>query len=156
MIRFNNACIIRCYPISPRTQCTIASISKSITNNNPRLPAAREEEEEEEEGRNGIFPPPQSWCCLHHPMEKDISCPGRLCFHPRCCRLRHCWGEHPIPKLGTRNQAPEGRRQQLGMLHCFASLSIYMWAGSYPTVGINWWRREREINPHTDVGSLQG
>lgn len=69
MIHFNNAWIIRRYPISPRTQCTIASTSKSITNNNPHLPAAKEEEEEE--GRDGIFPLLQSPCCLHHPIEKD-------------------------------------------------------------------------------------
>lgn len=99
MIRFNNAWIIRRYPISPRTQCTIASISKSITNSNPRLPAAKEEEEEEEGGRNGIFPPPQSPCCLHHPIEKESPTSPVLVGFASTQDAADCWGKNSTPRL---------------------------------------------------------
>lgn len=77
--------------------------------------------------------------------ESHISSPGWLCFHPRCCRLRHCSGKNSIPKLGAGNWDPKGPRQQLGMLHSFASLPARIWAGSYPAMGINWSRRERRL-----------
>lgn len=110
VICFNNAWIIWCYPISRRTQRTIASISKSITNSNPRLPAAKEEEEEEEEGRNGIFPPPQSPCCLHRKGESHISCPGWLCSNQNAADSE----KNSIPKLGASTQLPRNKGSSWG------------------------------------------
>lgn len=88
-----------------------------------------------------LRPPPQSPCCLHHPIENEHPTSpvlvGLASIQDAADSDRHCSGKHSIPKLGARNQAPEGQRQQVGMLHPFASLHIHIWAGSYPAMGIN-------------------
>lgn len=148
MIHFHDAWIIRCYPISPRTHCTIASVSKSITNNNP-VPAAKEEEEE---GRSGTASPSRSPRCLHPPAQKcRPASPVLLGFAP--IQGASTSGEQPSSKLGAGHWAPEGGRQRLGMLHRSASPQMNIWAGSCPATGISRLRRGWKINPHEYVRS---
>lgn len=115
MIHFNNAWIIRCYPVSPRTHCTIASISKSITNNNPRwLSGAKCQ------GREGGGGGRQEWLCFaslvtsssHTKMPSRISRPGRLCFPSEMLQtpIGAAGGSIPAPnwEWGTRLRREEG------------------------------------------------
>lgn len=110
--------MIRCYPISPRTQCTIASISKSITSNNPRLPAAKEEEEEGggRNGRNGIFPPPQSPRCLHHPTKMRV--PHLLSWlallPPKMLQTQALLRQEFHPQTGSREPGSQGTKAAAG------------------------------------------
>lgn len=143
MIHFHDAWIIRCYPISPRTHCTIASVSnQSQTIIRCQLP--RKKRRRRKAGAGG--------CCLHPPAQKRRpASPVLLGFAP--IQGASTSGEQPSSRLGAGHWAPKGGRQRLGMLHRSASPQMNIWAGSCPATGISRLRRGWKINPHEYVRS---
>lgn len=113
----------------------IASISKSITNNNPRLLSGASCQ-----GKGGGGGRQERHCLptlvttlpssSHTKPPSRISCPGWLCFHPRCCKLRQALLRRASqPQAGSREAGSGERKAGSGWGCSIASLPCRFTSG---------------------------